>query len=215
MIAPARRPEAAAVGVAGATLGYLTGRSVGVPVAGAIIGGASGLINGWRGTYAWDTPRGVGAFFADHTWALASTLGGLASHALSAAWGDAGYQASMSERRNRHVYARGFQVRRGFAMAMGNVVTGAGDRQRLVDDHEEVHIWQARLLGPVYPVAYLGWSIAAAPVGVVRWWRGGRTQPLSRMVDAVAYRANPFERWAYAHQARRATASLESPTALR
>ena len=210
-----RRHEAVAVGVAGASLGYLTGRRVGVPVAAAVVGGASGVINGWRRTYAWNTVRGVGAFLADHTWALASTLGGLASHVLSAVRGDAGYQASLSERRNRHVYARGFQVRRGFAMAMGNVVTGAADRQRLVDDHEEVHIWQARLLGPVYPVAYVGWSVMAAPVGVVRWWRSGRTQPLGRMVDAVAYRANPLERWAYAHQARRATAWPESPTALR
>jgi hypothetical protein len=211
----ARRDEAVAVGVAGATLGYLTGRMVGLPVAAAVVGGASGLVNGWRRAYAWNTARGVGAFLADHTWALSSTLGGLASHVLSAVRGDAGYQASLSERRNRHVYARGFQVRRGFAMAMGNVVTGAGNRQRLVDDHEEVHIWQARLLGPVYPVAYVGWSVVAAPVGVVRWWRSGRTQPLGRMVDAVAYRANPLERWAYAHQARRATASPESPTVLR
>jgi hypothetical protein len=195
-------------------LGYATGRTVGACVPGAVIGGVSGAINGWRRIYDWQSPSGVAGFALDHSWALATTLGGLVSHALSALRGQPGFEPAVSERRGRHVYARGFQVRRGFAMAMGNVVTGVGDRHRLVDDHEMVHVWQSRLLGPLYPVAYVGWSVMAAPVGVWQWWRNGRQRPLGRVVDAVAYRANPLERWAYAHQARRAavaTASAESP----
>jgi len=198
-----RRREAVVVGAAGAALGYATGRAMGVGAPAAVIGGASGAINGWRRIYDWRSPRGVAGFVLDHSWALATTLGGLASHLLSAAQARPGYRPAVSERRGRHVYDRGFQVRPGFAMAMGNVVTGAVGRDRLVDDHEDVHIWQSRLLGPLYPVAYVGWSVLAAPVGMWRWWRDGRREPLGRVVDAAAYRANPLERWAYATQRRR------------
>lgn len=204
-----RRREAVAVGAAGAALAYATGRVVGAAVPAAVIGGVSGAINGWRRIYDWRSPQGVAGFVLDHSWALATTVGGLVSHVLSAAQGQPGYRPAMSERRGRHVYARGFQVRRGFAMAMGNVVTGSNDRHQLVDDHEEVHVWQARLLGPLYPVGYVGWSVVATPVGVWRWWRSGRREPLGRAVDALAYGANPFERWAYATQRRRQSQRAE------
>lgn len=211
----ARRYEATAVGVAGVALGWFTGRAVGVAVPAAVVGGVSGVLNGWRRIYDWRSGPGVVGFVLDHTWGLASSAGGLVSHGLSAVRGGSCFVPQQSERRGRHVYDGGFQVRRGFAMAMGNVVTGVQGRYSLVDDHEQVHVWQARLLGPVFPVAYVGWSVCAVPVGVWRWWRAGRREPLGRMVDAVAYRANPFERWAYAHQARRATATGGSPRAPR
>lgn len=199
-----RGGEAAAVGVAGALVAFAVARPVGLGGPGAVVGLASGLVNGWRRTYDWHRWKGRAAFVADHTWALPSTAGGLVSHTLSAFGGSPGYVAHLSERRGRHVYERGFSVRRGFAMTMGNVVTGAAGRHRLVEDHEQVHIVQARLLGPLYPLGYVTWSVLAAPFGVWRWWRQGRVPSLGHCVDAVAYRANPFERWAYAHQARRA-----------
>lgn len=201
----ARHTEAAAVGAAGAALGYVTGRRVGVAVPAAVIAGASGVVNGWRRIYHWRSAAGVTGFVLDHSWGLASTLGGLVSHGVSVARGRPGYRPDVSERRGRHVYDHGFQVRRGYAMAMGNVVTGARGRVRLVDDHEQVHIWQARILGPLYPVMYVGWVVLAIPVGLWRWWHGGRVTSLRRSIDAVAYWANPLERWARATQARRAT----------
>jgi hypothetical protein len=167
-------------------------------------------VSGWRRTYAWNTTRGVAAFVLDSTWSLASTGASLASHTLSAATqritgADPGYLAEWSERRNRHVYAGGFVVRRGFALTMGNVITGAagtnGDlserRRTLVDDHEDLHVWQARLFGPFYPVVYVGWSVLGAAVGALAWLARGRREPLARVVDTVAYYSNPFEWWAY------------------
>ena len=201
--------EAIAVGTAGAVLAYATGRTVGVAVPAAAIGGLSGALNGWRRIYDWRSRVGVAGFVLDHSWGLVSTAGGLVSHALSTVGSDPGYVAEVSERRGRHVYDAGFSVRGGFAMTMGNVVTGARGRYRLVDDHEQVHVWQGRLLGPLYPVIYVGWSVVAAPLGVWRWWRSGRIQRLGRCVDAVSYRANPFERWAYAVQARRGRSAAE------
>jgi hypothetical protein len=208
-VAP-RACEAGVVGAAGAALGYLTGRCVGVAGPAAVVGGASGVINGWRRIYHWRSASGVVGFVLDHTWGLASTLGGLVSHVASALRGGAGFVPEQSERRGRHVYDSGFQVRRGFALAMGNVVTGAAGRYHLVDDHEQVHIRQARLLGPFYPVAYVGWSVLAAPVGAWRWWRGDRSESLGRAVDAVAYRANPLERWAYSASRKSSSAALKA-----
>ena len=116
--------------------------------------------------------------------------------------GDAGYSPELSERKNRHVYGRGFQPRKGFAITLGNVVNGAGDvtrarRAKLVTDHEDVHVWQARLFGPTYPVLYLAWMVGRGADGVLVWATRRRDQPLAKVVESCAYYLNPFEWWAY------------------
>jgi hypothetical protein len=194
--------EALAAGVAGAALGGAAGMIVGAPVPAAIVGGLNGAVSGARRIYDWRAPKGVAAFVLDSTWALFSTTGGLAAHAIGAVRGAPGYAPALSERRNRHVYARGFQPRRGFAITLGNVVNGAGDtthprRARLVTDHEDVHVWQARLLGPAYPALYLGWMVGGGAVGAVGWLLRHRDQPFGKVVESYAYYLNPFEWWAY------------------
>ncbi|MFP5489440.1 MAG: hypothetical protein ACLGHQ_14185 [Acidimicrobiia bacterium] len=194
--------EAVAAGVAGAALGGATGLLVGVPVPAAIVGGLNGVVSGSRRVYDWRTPTGVSAFVLDSSWALLTTTGGLVAHAIGSARGAPGFVATLSERRNRHVYARGFQPRRGFAITMGNVVNGAGDtgnprRVRLVTDHEDVHVWQARLFGPAYPALYLGWMVGGGVVGAVAWLVRHRDRRFTAVVDTYAYYLNPFEWWAY------------------
>lgn len=194
--------EAVAAGVAGAVLGGATGWLVGVPIPAAVAGGLNGAISGRRRVYAWRTHRGLAAFTLDSTWALLTTTSGLAAHALGALRGDPGYAAGLSERRNRHVYARGFQPRRRFAITLGNVVNGAGDtahprRARLVTDHEDVHVWQARILGPAYPALYLGWMVGGGAIGAVAWLVRHRDQPFGKVVECYGYYLNPFEWWAY------------------
>ena len=100
------------------------------------------------------------------------------------------------------MYRRGFVPRRGFAITLGNVIGGAGDveqprRRRLVTDHEDVHCWQARWLGPIYPMAYVGWSVLAGAIGVVVWVVARRDQPFTKVVESMAYYLNPLEWWAY------------------
>ena len=89
--------------------------------------------------------------------------------------GRGNYVAELSERCDRHVYAAGLRVRPGFMLTIGNVVNGAGAdvrtspwRRRLVTDHEDVHVWQARWFGPLYPVVYLVWTVAGGAAGAVR-----------------------------------------------
>lgn len=200
-----RAAEAVAAGFAGGALAGAVGSLLGVGPAAAVLGAANGALSGWRRVYDWRSRRGVTAFVLDSTWSLASTTASLASHALSAVRGRPGFAAEWSERRNRHVYARGFVPRRGFALTMGNVITGAADaggalsdrRRKLVDDHEDQHVWQARALGPVYPITYVAWTVLGGIAGAAIWLVRGRREPLGRVVDSCAYYANPYEWWAY------------------
>jgi hypothetical protein len=194
--------EALTVSAVGAALAGVAGSLVGATVPAALVGGTNGFLSGHRGIYDWRHRSGVGAFVLDSTWALGTTFSGLVAHGVGAIRGDAGFDASLSRRQNRHVYARGFQPRRGFATTLGNVVNGAGDlrvarRAKLVTDHENVHVWQARGFGPLYPVLYLGWAAGGAIGGVVLWAVRRGDEPIGKLVEAFAYYLNPFEYWAY------------------
>jgi hypothetical protein len=195
--------EAAAVAAAGAALGAAAGSLVGLGPPVAVVAGLNGAVSGWRRVYAWRNPRGLLAFALDSTWASLTTTAGLAAHVGGALRGRPGYIAALSERQNRHVYARGLEFRRGFAITLGNVVNGAGDvaarprRARLVTDHEDVHVWQARWFGPAYPVLYGGWMVGGALAGVLVWATRRRDQQIGKVVESCAYYLNPFEWWAY------------------
>ncbi|MFM8563445.1 MAG: hypothetical protein ACKOCE_06075 [Acidimicrobiia bacterium] len=196
--------EAVATGAAAAALGGLTGRILGVGRWGLVVGALSGSMAGARGIYDWRSRRGVTAFVVDHTWSLATTSAGVVVSILNAL-GDAGYEPELSERQNRMVYRRGFVLRRGFAVTFGNVVNGAADesgeisdaRRKLVTVHEDAHVWQARVFGPIYVVVYAAWFAGGSVVGAVKWLASDRSLPLSRTVDTYAYYRNPFERHAY------------------
>jgi hypothetical protein len=199
-----RAVEAAVTGVAGAALGAGAGSLVKLTAPAAVVGGLNGVLAGARQIYAWRRPSGALAFALDSTWALPMTAAALVPHAVAGLQGRrAGYVAALSERADRHVYARGLRVRRGFAITIGNVVNGAGDaagsprRARLVTDHEHVHVWQARWLGPLYPVLYVGWTIGAGLAGAAIWAARRRHDPFVKVVETCAYYLNPFEWWAY------------------
>jgi hypothetical protein len=205
--APVRRAiEAAGAPIAGAGIGALATWPIGFAPAGAVVGGLNGAISGWLGVYEWQRARGVLAFALDSSWALLTTGAGVVIHGLNVAVRDAGYASELSVRANRHVYRRGFRFRKGFAMTWGNVMNGAGDidgdtpravrRRRLVTDHEGVHVWQARVFGPIYPVVYVGWIVVGGLAGAVRW-AIKRDHGLGGSMDAWGYYANPFEWWAY------------------
>jgi hypothetical protein len=198
--------EAVAAALVGAALGGAAGHLVGLTVPGALVGAANGAVSGARRIYDWSQPKGIGAFVLDSTWALATTTAGLICHATAVVQSDAGYSHELSDRQNRHVYAGGLRVRRGFAITVGNVVNGAGDlskprRRKLVTDHEDVHVWQTRWLGPMFPVLYGGWMAGGAIAGALAWLVGRGRTPLGKLVDTFAYYLNPFEWWAYSRDA--------------
>ncbi len=194
--------EAVAVGVFGGAFAAAVGAPLGLAVPLGVVGAANGAICGWRRVYDWSCSNGLVAFALDSTWSLPMTAAGLASQALGRARRRPGYVASLSRRSNRMVFQRGFVPRRGFAMTVGNVVSGAGDtsqprRRRLVTDHEDVHVWQARWFGPLYPLLYGTWMIGGGACGVVVWMLRRREAPFTKVVESCAYYLNPFEWWAY------------------
>ncbi len=166
------------------------------------IAGVNGAISGWRGIYDWTSSRGLVAFVLDSTWGLPMTTAAAFSHAVAALTRDAGYVAELSQRQQRHVYRRGFVPRRGFLTTLGNVISGGGDversrRRRLITDHEDVHCWQARWFGPVFPVAYVGWMVLGGAIGALWWALRRRHDPIGQVIESSAYYLNPFEWWAY------------------
>ncbi len=178
-------------------------------VAGAAVGVVNGAISGLRQIYDWRCSDGFVAAVLDATWALPMTAAGLFAHAVAGVTRRAGYVAELSERRNVHVYRRGFMPRRGFAITLGNVISGAGEiertsRRHLIVDHEYVHVWQARWLGPAYPLLYVGWSLFAALYGLARWVGGARRRgaAVGKVVETYSYYCNPIEWWAYSREGR-------------
>jgi len=132
-----------------------------------------------------------------------STLG-TALHLVNLARPRPVYRVDRSRRRNRHVFDRGATLRRGFTFTLGNVVsnasTGEGtpvDRQRLLDRHEGLHIWQSRAFGPLYQAVYLAWFVLGLAAGLSTWVVRRGKPGLFRLVETAAYYDNPFEFWAY------------------
>lgn len=206
--------EGLAIGAIGATLGWVALSSLdflatGYVIAGAAVAGLNGLISGAAGVYAWRRVRGWVCFVADSTWGLLGVASGLALHLANVAHRNPSYVVGMSRRANRHVYEGGYSIRPGFALALGNVVSGGGGaagltgeslkavrRRKLVDVHEGTHLFQNRLLGPIYPLVYLGWTLAAGAVGLIVSLTSERTH-VWRVVETLAYYDNPLEYWAY------------------
>jgi len=202
-----RLAEAVATSALAGALGGAVGTLVGLTIPATVVAGANGAIGGWRGTYAWRRPAGLAAFTLDSTWSLPMTGAGLFANTVALLQRDAGYVPELSHRQNRHVHRRGFMPRKGFAITLGPVIGGAGDvvgdssrqvrRRRLITDHEDVHCWQARWLGPAFPVLYVGWTLLGGAAGMVIWLVAKRDQHFTKVVESSAYYLNPLEWWAY------------------
>ena len=188
------------------------------PVVVAMVGVAAvnAVVSAVRGVYDITCSRGLIALIVDSTWALVMTAAAVVAHGVAAATAVMGrsprFDATASRGSTMHIYRRGLVVRGGYAITLGNVVSGAGDmsvqsRHALVWDHERVHVAQARWWGPAYPVLYLSWmlwgTVRAGVCWVASGGRGGWLA-LVRGVDTAAYLRNPFERQAYRITAQRA-----------
>ncbi len=201
-----RVAEATLTAAAGGAIGWCVGWIV-HPVMGVVFGTTAtvnGAIGGWRGMYAWRRGAGWLAFVLDSTWALMPVAIGLLAHLGAAMMRDAGPVPGLGFRQNRHVYRRGVALKSGFAFTIGNVISGAGNvdsarRRRLITDHEDVHVWQSRWFGPMYPVLYLAWSLSGVLAGTVIWLVRRRRHPLrlAKVIESCSYYTNPFEWWAY------------------
>lgn len=205
----ARILEAVAVALVAAALGYLTGWLVDsifdtsfIAYITAAIALVNGAISGWRGIYSWRAPQGYAGFVLDSTWSLVMTAAGVFANVWGLVAKDSDYLVGLSERRNVHVYRNGFTPRDDFAITLGNVIGGAGDIERtsrwhLIEEHEVVHVWQARWLGPGFPLLYGLWALFGAIYGVAMWAIRYRDRPFGKVVETYSYYCSPIEWWAY------------------
>lgn len=202
----ARIGEGFVVGVAGGALAGLAGSVIGLGVPTAVVGAVHGALAGYRQIYPWRRLDGVAAFVLDHSWALTTSAASLVSHAVAAVQRQSRYVAELSERQGRHVYIGGFRMRRHFVVTVGNTISGAvatdtPARQRLITDHEHVHVWQSRWFGPMFPALYFAWMIGGGAAGFVYGVLSRRERP-RRLSETWGYYANPFEWWAYSREGR-------------
>lgn len=198
-----RLAEALVLGFAGAGLGAVALLPLDLELIGGAVGGANGFFAGGAGIYGWKSWQGWFGFLLDSTWGLVGTTFGLVAHGLNLVWPGGRLDREVSERSNMFVYVDGYRVRRGLVISYGNVVSNAGPfegsarkrRLLLVARHEGAHVWQSRLLGPVFQASYAVWFSGGVLVGSVlalstrfQWFK---------TVEALAYYDNPFEYFAY------------------
>ncbi len=158
---------------------------------GALTGGFDGAwaIHRWR-------REGVLSFLLDVTWGLAGSTNAVLLHVVNLGWGRHA-RGDDERRQGAHRYAFGFAPGPGFAFTQGSVMSNtraAGPGTELFA-HEQVHIWQNRIAGPVFWVTYIGWQVVATPLAIVAAVILRR--PVGRAVQRWAYYDNPWEVMAY------------------
>ncbi len=213
-----RAIEAVLAGAASGAVAYfaleaVTGSSD-VGVVAAVPAAINGLFGGARGVYAWKTIGGWGAFLLDSSWALISTTLGVAVNLINLFNRGSWYSPEFSVRQNRHVFGRGFALKRSFANTQGPVISnatcGRGDpienHRNLIERHEGLHVWQQRWFGPLHPAVYIVWGLLGVIVGLVygvlsRKRRVNKVR-VGKLIETAAYYDNPFEYWAYRNDKR-------------
>lgn len=139
-----------------ALIGWLVGGRTGL-VVGAILGLGYAMPFAWAlatGRVYPVSPRGAALFVVDHTWSLLNTIAGalfllanlLAGHRLDRTRSRRSARVNIVE-----------PALPGYATTIGNVVAGVTPS---TERHEDLHILQARLLGPLYlPLVGLNYAV--------------------------------------------------------
>ena len=220
-----RALEAVLTAATGAAIAFFAVDLLGAPTplaaAAAVPAGFNGLFGGARRIYAWRTIGGWGAFVLDSSWALISTTLGVLVNFANTLNRRSGFGPEFSVRKNRHVFAGGFALKRGFANTQGPVISnaalGRGDgleaHRNLIERHEGLHVWQQRWFGPLHPAIYVVWGVLGAIIGAIygvssRKRRVAKVR-IGKLVETAAYYDNPFEYWAYKNDDRWETNSAQ------
>ncbi|NES27261.1 glycine zipper family protein [Micromonospora terminaliae] len=183
--------------VLGAGLGAAAGGTIGLlvgAVAGLLIGAPFGWAVASAGTYAADA-KGIVLFVVDHTWSLLNTLAGALYLTLHLVFGHQ-LDRAVSQASGRVNLVEGVSPR--YATTIGTVCAGSSPG---IQRHEDVHVLQARLLGPLYlPLVALNFALfTIAPVWLL--WHDHSNAPINRFTryfeigvyphvwnEAIAYR---------------------------
>jgi hypothetical protein len=177
-----------------------TGSAAGPGVADTAISDVNLLIQRELGIYNFRDWRGWAAFLLDYTWGFPGTALGYGVQVINAFYPNSNYDPALSALVGSHVYRGGIGLP-GFATTLGNVTTHLGTgpgADDLMINHEEVHVWQSRIFGPLFPTSYVGWAVGGVFVGT-GYWLFHPNQDWFSLVETAAYYDNPWEVWAYAN----------------
>lgn len=159
-----------------------------------IVGGGVGIMDGLWATHRW---LGIGplAFLLDVTWGLGGSTNGLLLHLINFAWGDHG-DGDAEIRQESHRYQRGFFIKPSFAFTQGAVMSDMGNWAPGTDlfKHERLHVWQNRILGPLFWFSYIGWMIVTFIPALIAGLIG---QAVGDALTWWTYFDNPWEVMAY------------------
>jgi hypothetical protein len=178
-----------------------------------IVGGGVGVTDGLWATHRW---LGIGplAFLLDVTWGLGGSTNGLLLHLVNFAWGEHA-DGDGEIRLEAHRYKAGSYIKPHFAFTQGAVMSDTGGWNPSTDlfKHESLHIWQNRILGPLFWFSYVGWMIVSFIPALVAGLIG------SKVGDALTwwtYFDNPWEVMAYgiANPTDRTNQTLSDGTAI-
>jgi hypothetical protein len=158
-----------------------------------VIGGVVGMMGGvWR-IYDW---KGLGwiSFPLDVTWGLGGNTNGCLLHLINIVWGKPQDEPGTECFR----YASGFGIKRDYAFTQGSVMSNQPEPTGTpLFKHERVHVWQSRVLGPIYLLSYIAWmAVWVLPSFII----GAARQKPGSGPQEWCYFNNPFEAWAYAVQ---------------
>jgi PE family len=177
-----------------------SGSAGGTGVVDTAINDVNLLIQRELGIYNFRDWRGWAAFLLDYTWGFPGTALGYGVQIINAFYPNSNYDPALSELVGSHVYRGGVGLP-GFATTMGNVTTHLGTgpgADDLMINHEEVHVWQSRIFGPLFQTSYVGWVVGGVFVGT-GYWLFHPNQDWFSLVETAAYYDNPWEVWAYAN----------------
>lgn len=183
----------------GAAVAYAAGEAVNSSLlAGSGIDRIAGFIARQFAIYDFSDPRGWAAFILDYTWGAPGTALGYAVQIVNELTPNSNYDPALSALAGSHVYRGGIGLT-GYATTFGNVTTSLGYSSKAVDlmlNHEELHVWQNRVFGPLFSASYSAWTTGGAIAGY-GYWLLHPEQDLSRVILTLAYYDNPWEVWAY------------------
>jgi hypothetical protein len=159
----------------------------------ASVGAFTGMMDGLWQTHNWIGP-GVVAFALDETWGLNGSTEGDILHLVNFTWGD---HVVGETRTDAHRYNKGFAVQSGFAFTQGAVMSNNTSAAGTpLFNHENTHVWQNRIFGPLFTFSYIAWLLVFLIPGLIAAAITGS----GSAIENVAYVSNPWEVWAYAVQ---------------
>jgi hypothetical protein len=149
--------QGVAVVAMGVLLGFLLGGSWGAVILGLVSVGF-GVAYGravWLGRPYEDSPAGLRRCLIDATWSAPNTWAGAVYYGVLRLTGNP-FEAERCRGKGSLWLTKG--VFPHYATTVGPVKAGSSDR---IDRHEEIHVFQARLLGPFYaPLVGLSYVVA-------------------------------------------------------